>query len=305
MTSSASGPVSALAAGGGVTTNARPQTWAGVPNGAALPAALGKPPAGRDAKGRARSRDFLKQCLQEVNYLTSSAALNPLPNRPILTAAVATQAPQQPLQHAQALLAAQQQQGGGSTLAPGTGMPLSLPNLPSFDQQQQQQAGFGTAANGASGLNSTLSGFNGRPRKVVPEVGKDFPTLNGIGPAAPSISAPQQATGAGQNANIVSEPPNIPPPNPALLNADRDKDRAGGAGSPNPVALQPLAAEGTESGLSLERQSSKQTEDQGSASTGDSETNQITAIFRPDAAGEWKERLRAAAEAVERAKGGQ
>ncbi|KAG8901487.1 hypothetical protein FRC00_006790 [Tulasnella sp. 408] len=301
MTSSASagGPVSGLAAAAGANANARPQTWAGVPNGAVLPAALGKPPPGRDAKGRARSRDFLKQCLQEVNYLTSSAALNPLPNRPILTAAVATQPPQQPLQHAQALLAAQQQQGGGSTLASGTGMPLSLPNLPSFEQQQ---AGFGTSANGASGLNSTLSGFNGRPRKVVPEVGKDFPTLNGIGSAGPNISVPQGAAG-GQNAPLVSEPPNIPPPNPALLNADRDKDRAGGrAGSPNSAILQPLATEGAEPGLSLERQFSKQTDDQGSTSTGDSESNQITAIFRPDAAGEWKERLRAAAEAVERAK---
>lgn len=306
MTSSASagGPVSGLAAAAGANANARPQTWPGVPNGAVLPAALGKPPPGRDAKGRARSRDFLKQCLQEVNYLTSSAALNPLPNRPILTAAVATQAPQQPLQHAQALLAAQQQQGGGSTLASGTGMPLSLPNLPSFDQQQQQQAGFGTSANGASGLNSTLSGFNGRPRKVVPEVGKDFPTLNGIGSAGPNISVPQGAAG-GQNASLVSEPPNIPPPNPALLNADRDKDRAGGrAGSPNSAILQPLATEGAEPGLSLERQFSKQTDDQGNTSTGESESNQITAIFRPDAAGEWKERLRAAAEAVERAKGG-
>ncbi|KIO32898.1 hypothetical protein M407DRAFT_18357 [Tulasnella calospora MUT 4182] len=305
MTSSASavGPVSALAAAAGANTNARPQTWAGVPNGAVLPAALTKPPPGRDAKGRARSRDFLKQCLQEVNYLTSSAALNPLPNRPILTAAVAAQPPQQPLQHAQALLAAQQQQGGGSSLASGTGMPLSLPNLPSFDQQQQQQAGFGAPANGASGLNSTLSGFNGRPRKVVPEVGKDFPTLNGIGSAAPNISVPQQAAGGGQNATLASEPPNIPPPNPALLNADRDKDRAGPrVGSPNSAVLQPLATEGSEPGLSLERQFSKQSEDQGSSSTGDSESSQITAIFRPDAAGEWKERLRAAAEAVERAK---
>ncbi|KAG9018194.1 hypothetical protein FRB90_011892 [Tulasnella sp. 427] len=291
MTSSASasGPLSAIAAG--VNMNTRPQTWAGVPNGAALPSAIGKPPPGRDAKGRARSRDFLKQCLQEVNYLTSSAALNPLPNRPILTAAIAAQASQQPLQHAQALLAAQQQ---GSTLAAGTGMPLSLPNLPSFDQQQHQQAGFGTAANGASGLNNTLSGFNGRPRKMVPEVGKDFPTLNGLG-----STTSQQGANANQGAHIVSEPPNVPPPNPGLLGVERDKDRAGtGAASPNSAA-HPLTTEG---GLSLERQIGKQSDEQGSNSTGENEANQITAIFRPDAAGEWKERLRAASEAVERAK---
>lgn len=40
--------------------------------------------AGRDPKSRQRSRDYLKQCLQEVSYLTSPGALNPLPSRPIV-----------------------------------------------------------------------------------------------------------------------------------------------------------------------------------------------------------------------------
>lgn len=35
----------------------------------------------RDPKARARSREYLKQCLQEVTYLTSPGALNPLPPR--------------------------------------------------------------------------------------------------------------------------------------------------------------------------------------------------------------------------------
>jgi len=56
-----------------------------------------------------------------------------------------------------------------------TTLPLQLPNVPSFDQMA----------------------FNGRPRKVMPEVGKDFPLLNGInnmmgGPSsAPATSGPQ------------------------------------------------------------------------------------------------------------------
>ncbi|GAA5844536.1 hypothetical protein JCM5353_001302 [Sporobolomyces roseus] len=33
---------------------------------------------GRDPRGKARSRDYLKQCLQEITYLTSSTTLNPL-----------------------------------------------------------------------------------------------------------------------------------------------------------------------------------------------------------------------------------
>lgn len=40
---------------------------------------LSGPP--RDPKARARSREYLKQCLQEITYLTSPGALNPLPAR--------------------------------------------------------------------------------------------------------------------------------------------------------------------------------------------------------------------------------
>ncbi|GAA5953728.1 hypothetical protein JCM3765_006951 [Sporobolomyces pararoseus] len=36
--------------------------------------------SGRDPRGKARSRDYLKQCLQEITYLTSSTTLNPLSN---------------------------------------------------------------------------------------------------------------------------------------------------------------------------------------------------------------------------------
>lgn len=39
----------------------------------------------RDPKARARSREYLKQCLQEVTYLTSPGALNPLPPRAPVT----------------------------------------------------------------------------------------------------------------------------------------------------------------------------------------------------------------------------
>ena len=39
------------------------------------------PGVGRDPRARAKSREYLKQCLQEITYLTSAAALNPLPER--------------------------------------------------------------------------------------------------------------------------------------------------------------------------------------------------------------------------------
>lgn len=53
--------------GGGGNTG----TWGGL-GGATLGG------GGRDPRGKARSRDYLKQCLQEITYLTSSTTLNPL-----------------------------------------------------------------------------------------------------------------------------------------------------------------------------------------------------------------------------------
>ncbi|BGP21109.1 hypothetical protein JCM10213_008978 [Rhodosporidiobolus nylandii] len=48
-------------------------TWSGTMSGMTM-GALGS----RDPRGKARSREYLKQCLQEITYLTSSTTLNPL-----------------------------------------------------------------------------------------------------------------------------------------------------------------------------------------------------------------------------------
>lgn len=118
---------------------------------------MGKPPPGRDPKSRARSRDFLKQyvlrlcfpdcswrrtrhrCLQEVSYLTSPQAMNPLPNRPLLA---------------------------------NSNLPVQLPNVPPFEQ----------------------ASYNGRPRKTIPDVGKEYSMLNGTG----LMSGPSTALAAPQ-----------------------------------------------------------------------------------------------------------
>ncbi|KAI0637251.1 WD40 repeat-like protein [Trametes polyzona] len=113
--------------------------WSGVNPNAATVGTMGRPAPGRDPKSRARSRDFLKQCLQEVSYLTSPQAMNPLPNRPLLATST---------------------------------MPPQLPNVPSFEQ----------------------IGYNGRLKKTMPDVAKDFSTMNGMpsGPSsAPAASGPQ------------------------------------------------------------------------------------------------------------------
>ncbi|VDB86970.1 unnamed protein product [Peniophora sp. CBMAI 1063] len=112
----------------------RASTWGagGASSSWSASSALGKPPPGRDPKSRARSRDYLKQCLQEIQYLTSPQAMNPLPTRPLAMP--------------------------GPASGPGA-MPVSLPNVPPFDQM----------------------GYGNRPRKLMDnvQVPKDFPLMNG------------------------------------------------------------------------------------------------------------------------------
>ncbi|KAI6101597.1 hypothetical protein EDD16DRAFT_1757799 [Pisolithus croceorrhizus] len=42
-------------------------------------------PHRHDPKSHAQSHEYLKQCLQEISYLTSPQAMNPLPNCPLIT----------------------------------------------------------------------------------------------------------------------------------------------------------------------------------------------------------------------------
>ena len=179
-------------------TQAWKDNWSNAGSGGAALAKI--PPPARDPRARARSRDYLKQCLLEVSYLTSPQAMNPLPNRPIVT--------------------------NGSIPA--------LPNLPPFEP----------------------NALNGRPRKLVPDGGRDFPLLSDGG-----------ASGQHQPGHPQQQP-------------------QGG----EPVKGEELA-DGTQTLLSARSAPSAGTQE---------ESVQLTAIFRPDDAGEWKEKLRLANEAHER-----
>ena len=68
--------------GAAPTTTRTQDNWSNAGSGGAALAKV--PPPARDPRARARSRDYLKQCLLEVSYLTSPQAMNPLPNRPIV-----------------------------------------------------------------------------------------------------------------------------------------------------------------------------------------------------------------------------
>jgi striatin 1/3/4 len=132
---------------------------------------------------------------------------------------------------------------------------LTLPNAPPFEQMA----------------------FNGRPRKLLPETGKDFPMLNGnILMSGPS-SAP---------ATTGSQVPNLERSNPigsGMLQLQHLPQQS----SSNPASMQQNAGPSQPpplSNVSGDRDS-------------DSEPRQLTAIFRPDDAGEWKEKLRLSHEA--------
>ncbi|KAI0085434.1 WD40-repeat-containing domain protein [Irpex rosettiformis] len=180
---------------------------------------LGKPPPGRDPKSRARSRDYLKQCLQEVSYLTSPQAMNPLPNRPLLN---------------------------NSSLA------VSLPNVPSFEPV-----------------------YNGRPRKVLPEVGKDF-LVNGMTLLPP---APPPPPGSGANQSNPIDRTGILG---SLVPQQQQQQQQTSTGPPVQVQLQPAT----------EQQQGTQMQDDKELPQGPDQDDVPTAIFRPDSAGEWREKLR-------------
>ncbi|KAI0698494.1 WD40-repeat-containing domain protein [Cytidiella melzeri] len=199
---------------------------------------LGKPPPGRDPKSRARSRDYLKQCLQEVSYLTSPQAMNPLPNRPLLN---------------------------------NSSLPVTLPNVPPFESVA----------------------FNGRPRKVMPEVGKEFGMLNGMntvmsGPPSAVASAAGQSNPI-DRAGILGS---------AMLQSQQQQQQQQNiTGPPLQVQLQPASEP-------LQQQAPQATNESSQFHPASDEDGLPTAIFRPDSAGEWREKLRLSHEA-ELARAGQ
>lgn len=148
--------------------------------------------------------------------------MNPLPNRPLLNTPSA---------------------------------PLSLPNVPSFDQ----------------------IAYNGRPRKVLPDAGKEFPLLNGM--------------------NTISGPPTTGTPSggPPLSILERNSHLGPGMLHQPPPPLSQLMPQTS----AQSQDSSTSTPQTDKDREIDSENRQLTAIFR-DEAGEWKEKLRASHEAAEK-----
>jgi striatin 1/3/4 len=136
-------------------------------------------------------------------------------------------------------------------LVNNTSIPLSLPNVPSFDQMAYH-----------------------RPRKVLPEAGKDFPPLNGHTLISGPSSAPIQS---GHQGPLLERNNN--------MNPGQTQQQPTGISQSNPNHAQT-------SHMNSQGDKEKEAESEG----------RQTAIFRPDDAGEWREKLRLSHEASEQAR---
>lgn len=134
-------------------------------------------------------------------------------------------------------------------------LPVSLPNVPSFDQM----------------------GF--RPRKLMPEVGKDFPLMNGMNSMPGQSSA---SASSGPQIAIVERGNTL---GPGMMQAQQHPP--GSLGQYQQMQQQ----NGQNSVQQLQSQDGEKDKE------GLTESQQLTAIFRPDADGEWKEKLRLSHEA--------
>jgi striatin 1/3/4 len=148
---------------GVASTTTRTQAWKdNWSNAGSGGAALAKvPPPARDPRARARSRDYLKQCLLEVSYLTSPQAMNPLPNRPIVNNGSIPTLPNLPAFDSNALNGRGPPRKGGPDggrefpLLPGGG--ASGQQQPGLSQQQPQGGEPGKGEELADGTQSLLS----------------------------------------------------------------------------------------------------------------------------------------------------
>ncbi|KAF8556896.1 WD40 repeat-like protein [Imleria badia] len=252
-------------------------------------AALGKAPTTRDPKSRARSREYLKQCLQEISYLTSPQAMNPLPNRPLIS----NPNPSMGL--------------GGNVMnssAPGgVGMGGMAGGM---------GVGQGQGITQGQGPSPFDSIYNGRPRKQLPE--SAGPGISGVGVGGPGKEFPMlgNVTGTG-TAGVVSGPGSAPPSSGPPERANQlvmsgpgmyqQQQQAPAQAQPqqsqenqlqrNLAPSQPPSQPQTQPPQQLQQDGIGQTP--ATRQEGDV-PKPVTMIFRPDDGGEWKEKLRSSYE---------
>ncbi|WWC61639.1 uncharacterized protein I303_104223 [Kwoniella dejecticola CBS 10117] len=224
--------------------------------------------APRDPKSRARSREYLKQCLQEISYLTSPGALNPLPPRP-------------PIDSNYPITEEQQSNVPDTQAEPADRPTKTLPEqtIPSMYAQ--------TLESQPSQTDQTPS----EPGRALAqnETQKQLP--NG---SSSSHEQPKPATEpppAGLSASVRSsemsldptaKPPSSPAPRTLNLPTDTSTSTSTSGEPPRPSLNTDLPPE------------AEHTDDHGKQI--------LTAIYRPDSKTAWREELRNANEMAEKAK---
>lgn len=268
-----------------------PRVPSGVPPvPASLPpavAALNKAPTGRDPKSRARSREYLKQCLQEISYLTSPQAMNPLPNRPLIS----NPNPSMGL--------------GGNVMNPGATGGVGLGGTMSGGMGGVGQGQGMVQGQGPSPFDTI---YNGRPRKQLPD--SAGPGISNVG--VPGKEFPMLGSSTGSGAiGVMSGPGNVPASSGPLERANQLA--IAGTGMYQQQQQPPVQAQPQQQENQLQRnlassqppsqpqtQPSQQQQDgigQAPAIRQEGDVpKQTTMIFRPDDAGEWKEKLRSSYE---------
>lgn len=256
-------------------------------------AALSKAPTGRDPKSRARSREYLKQCLQEISYLTSPQAMNPLPNRPLLS----NPNPSMGL--------------GGNVMNPGAAGGVGLGGGMAGGMGGMGQGQGMTQGQGPSPFDTI---YNGRPRKQLPD--SAGPGINNVGMGGvPGKEFPILGSGTGSGTpGVMSGSGSVPASSAPLDRANQLTIAGAGMYQQQhqaPVQTQPQPSQENQLQRNLAppqppsqpqmQHSQQQQQQDGIGQThairqeGDV-PKQTTAIFRPDDAGEWKEKLRSSYE---------
>ncbi|PLW46124.1 hypothetical protein PCASD_04184 [Puccinia coronata f. sp. avenae] len=253
-------------------TNGNANTWANGLTGAGMATMMGGTGIGfgttamglgRDPKARAKSRDYLKQCLQEINYLTSNPVLNPLPQQSALIPGIErprkilneTQAPQGIPTHPNQ--AANHFQPNSTAHQPLNNPPAnSSPNPthralyhPGGAQDQFQRSGLYQVSTIDNPHQPNASSFAQHPSPMPPSGSNTHPTSSGL-PGAPVMSrarsssrplliTPMNTENAGPSISVTSNAPSLPltvanlpllsPADQSLLGSDSSSSASAGS----------------------------------------------------------------------------
>ncbi|WWC89550.1 uncharacterized protein L201_004474 [Kwoniella dendrophila CBS 6074] len=221
----------------------------------------------RDPKSRARSREYLKQCLQEISYLTSPGALNPLPPRPPIDTNYQASEPSANNEQGQGQIQAQVEPLDRPIKSlPERSIP-SIFNNPKNASQDNQQSNLpnGSASSSSSSSTTSTSGSeqvqHGNHSTSQPQPQPQSSDMS-LDPTAKPPSSPAPRTlslPSSSDPSIQGEPPK-----PSLINQDQEQEPSNGE------------------------------DDQGKQI--------LTAIYRPDSKAAWREELKNANEMAEKAK---